>query len=126
MDKPEKFRGALVAGPWTSGVFWDRVNVTRDRIHLNPWLRRKIVLDRHQVQVIEFESVRLPLWWTTNVRFLLVDGTMAPKLFNPASTRRFRQALESHDWPTTDRAFTFGHRHPPRSRLDGSGDWGGR
>ena len=77
--------------------------MTREQIRLHPWLRKRVVLDRPQVKVVEFETVRLPLWWTTNVRFHLIGGTTAPKLFNPGRTRRFRRCLESLGWPTCDR-----------------------
>ncbi|WP_332644004.1 hypothetical protein [Aeromicrobium sp.] len=97
------FHGALVASPWTRGSFWDRVDVTVERIHLRAWLRKNIVIDREQITAIEFEKVRGPFIWATNVRFLLSDGTTAPKLFVPFRTRSFRRALETLDWPTQDR-----------------------
>ena len=60
MTTPQRFRGSLVASPWTKGVFWDRVDVTREQIRLHPWLRKRVILDRPQVKVVEFETVRYP------------------------------------------------------------------
>ena len=105
MSESARFRGALVVSPWTRGSFWDRVDLTSERICLRPCLRKTIVLDRSEVRAVEFEEVRslLTMTWATNVRFQLVNGTHAPKLFIPARPRRLRRTLESLGWMTQDR-----------------------
>lgn len=101
---PGRFYGALVATPWARWSFWDRVDVSRERIHMRPSMRRHIVLDRAQVAFIEFEKDWRPLTWATNVRFHLVGGATAPKVFVPFRTNELRKTLEALGWPTRDRA----------------------
>ena len=100
--KSEVFRGSLTASPWTRGWFWDRVEVSVHTIVLRPWMRSVVKLERAHIDCIEFERVRLPLWLVTNVRFRRTDGSMAPKIFVPVRTRRFRLALDACGWPTAD------------------------
>lgn len=98
-----RFRGAVVASPWTRGSFWDHVDVGEEQIHMHPWLRKPTVIERDRTSAVEFEKDQRPLIWATNVRFLRSDGTAAPKLFVPFRTRKLRLTLDALSWPTTDR-----------------------
>jgi hypothetical protein len=97
-----KFYGAIVSSPWVRGSFWDRVDVSRESIHLRPWMRTNILLDRARVEYVGFEKDWRPLTWATNVRFHLVGGGTATKIFVPARTRALRDAIEELGWPTQD------------------------
>ena len=98
------FHGSIVSRAWIRGVFWDRVDVDRERITFRPWLRRRRVVERESVDTVGFEPVMLPLMWSTNVRFLLDGQDVVPVLFTPASQQRFRQVLRDLDWPVRDMA----------------------
>lgn len=104
MDKPERFRGSLVARTATSGVFWDHLNASKTELVLRPWLRQDIRLTRDEVGAIEFRRVRLPFIWKTDVRFRLTNGTYAPKLFVTFRTEKLRSALSRLKWPVEDGA----------------------
>lgn len=96
------FHGSLVSGRWVNGPFWDKVEVGREQIVLHPWARPRLVLLRSHVAAVEFEKVRLPLYWTTYAYFRLSDGSRAPKLFAPWKQRAFRGRLADCGWPTID------------------------
>jgi hypothetical protein len=101
--KSVRFHGAIVASPSIRGSFWDRVDVSREHIHLRPWLRKNIVVDRDLADSIEYEQDRGPFTWATNVYFRFSDGTYSPKLFVPARPQKLRNALGELGWPVKDR-----------------------
>jgi len=96
------FRGSLVTSRWVNGPFWDKVEVARDRLVLHPKARPRQAILRGDVMAIEFEKMRLPLVWTTNVYFRLSDGSRAPRLFTPWRPRAFRSCLADRGWPIID------------------------
>ena len=94
----EKFRGMLVSHPLVKGVFWGVVEIDSERSVQRPWLRREVVIERPEVGVVEFRQIRLPLWWTTDVRFLAPDGGRIGKIFSPIRWRRLQAGLEQLGW----------------------------
>lgn len=68
--------------------------MNRDQITLPPWPPRRRVVNRDSTDTVGFESVMLPLMWTTNIRFLRDGRDAVPLLFTPCFKQRFRQALE--------------------------------
>jgi hypothetical protein len=98
------FHGGIASRTWIHVSFWDRVDVSADRIVLRPWLRRQRVVDRASIDTIGFEPVMLPLMWKSNIRFLRDGRDVLALMFTPAFKGRFRRALEDLGWPVVDLA----------------------
>jgi hypothetical protein len=69
----QTFHGMVVPRAWTKGVFWDRVDIDRNRVTFRPWLRRQRVVNRDAVDAVGFEPIMLPLVWSTTCGFCATD-----------------------------------------------------
>jgi hypothetical protein len=100
------FRGAVVSSELIRGVFVDRVVIDGEVIELLPLGRRSRVLDRAEVEAVEFERQWAPpVWVKTVIRFRFDDGAYAPKFVVPNRTRAVRAALLEAGWPITQAQF---------------------
>jgi hypothetical protein len=102
MNEARRFHGAVVSSRWTQGTLLDHLDVDEERISLRPWLRHSVILERGSIETVEFERVRLPLVWRTNVLFRHKDGSHAPKLFAAFRVNRLTQALMDLGWPVVE------------------------
>jgi hypothetical protein len=100
------FRGAVVSSELIHGVFVDRVVIDDEVIELHPLGRRGLVLDRAEVEAVEFERQWAPPFWVkTVIRFRFDDGAYAPKIVVPNRTRAVRAALLEAGWPVAEAQF---------------------
>jgi hypothetical protein len=109
------FRGSVASSELLVGVFWDRVVIGEDVIELRPIGRRGFVLQRSEVEAVEFERQWMPPFGVkTVVRFRFDDGAYAPKIFT-GRTRAVRAALTEAGWPV--RQVQFGSTEPRTVRA---------
>jgi hypothetical protein len=95
-------RGMLVASRWTKSLPVDTVEVSSEAIALRPKMRPERLLARSDILRIEYDRVRLPLWWSNDFYFRMTDGTRFPKLFQPLRSKRFIQMLIESGYEVLD------------------------
>ena len=101
-EEKRTFHGSLFLKSRVKGVFGHRVELSPSQLTLRPWARPNRTLAWAEVTMVEIHRVRLPLWWRTYVRFRLVDGVRASKLFTPWRVRALREALGDLGWAMSD------------------------
>lgn len=99
---PVTFRGAVVRTAFSNGLMWERLIIGPDSVTLKPWLRAGTTVGRSDVQAVEFVKVRLPLNWSTLIRFRLTDGTLMRRKFNAVRTGHVRQTFVDLGWTVCD------------------------
>ena len=101
-DDRRAYRGNLLSSTLVRKPPLDHVDVSADAITLRPLGSSPLRIERDDLDAVEFERVRLPLVWTTNIYFARRDGSRAPRSFNVLRSRSFRASLEALGWPTRD------------------------
>ena len=96
-----RFRGSLVRSAWSRGGFWNALIASRDEVVLTRWPRRPVAVRRADTRAVYFETVALPLWWGTNVRFD-TDGPGSKYVFVVSRPSRLRECLTTLDWPVVE------------------------
>ena len=91
---------AVTSSELVTGIFFDTVTVSRDRLLLRPFLRRTIEIGREEIGAVELERQWLPPFLMKTVcRIRFADGSYAPKVIVPGAPKALGRSLVAFGWP---------------------------